>query len=118
LEKWLEAIKGIVYQESSRPGAIMASAGLQCPFNFCRSNGKKSQPLPTQMAIGAPPGLSRAALYSKCANSLYIPLSSVVEEYKVGKVRALITLKESQDQKISAAEPEVRTGEKWSAKEA
>jgi hypothetical protein len=67
--------------------------------------------------LGAPPGLSRAALYRMSAK-FTLPLSSVVEEYKVGKVRALMTLKESQDQKISAAEPEVRTGKKWSAKEA
>jgi hypothetical protein len=49
---------------------------------------------------------------------LTLPLLSVVKDYKVGKVRALMTLEESQDQTISVPEPEIRTGKKWSAKEA
>ena len=64
--------------------------------------------------FGAPPGLTSVALYSKSAK-LSLPLSSVIEEYKVTKVRALITLRQSRDPKVGQAETPVRTGHKWSA---
>jgi hypothetical protein len=44
--------------------------------------------------------------------------NSLVEEYKVAKVRPLLTLRDSSDEKISGAGIEVRTGRKWSLKQA
>jgi hypothetical protein len=41
--------------------------------------------------------------------------SSVPEEFKVTKVRALMTLKQSRDLKVSQAGSDIRTGRKWSA---
>ncbi len=67
--------------------------------------------------LGAPPGLASQALFSKSAK-MPLPLSSVVEEYKTTKVRALMTLRSSRDPKIQEAKSEVRTGKKWAADKA
>ena len=42
----------------------------------------------------------------------------MVEEYKVGKARLVITLKDYKDEKVRAAGVEVKTGRKWSASKA
>ena len=47
-----------------------------------------------------------------------IPITAVTEEYKVTKVRAVMTLRSSQDPKIRDAGLEERTGRKWKAKDA
>ncbi|XP_060589959.1 uncharacterized protein LOC132745154 [Ruditapes philippinarum] len=47
-----------------------------------------------------------------------MPFNSLVEEYKVAKARLLLTLRDSSDEKISGAGIEVRTGRKWSVKQA
>jgi hypothetical protein len=63
--------------------------------------------------LGLPPSFTGVGLYSK-STKLQIPISSVVEEFKVGKARLLLTLRDSADEKISGAGIEVRTGRKWS----
>ncbi|XP_060589724.1 uncharacterized protein LOC132744948 [Ruditapes philippinarum] len=52
------------------------------------------------------------------SSKLQIPFNSLVEEYKVAKARLLLTLRDSSDEKISGARIEVRTGRKWSVKQA
>ena len=42
----------------------------------------------------------------------------MVEEYKVGKARLVMTLKDSKDEKVRAAGVEVETGRKWLASKA
>ena len=49
---------------------------------------------------------------------LQLLLASIVEEYKAGKVRTVMTLKYSKDPAIREDSPEVRTGRKWKAEEA
>jgi len=44
-----------------------------------------------------------------------LPLSSVVEEFKVAKARLVKTLRDSRDDKIRNAGIQTRTGRKWSA---
>jgi hypothetical protein len=48
-------------------------------------------------------------------NRLQLPIRSVVEEFKVTKVRQQITLNESRDKVISGAEIKVRSGRIWNA---
>ena len=46
---------------------------------------------------------------------LTLPLASIKEELKAGKVRTVMMLRYSRDDTIRNNPPEVRTGKKWSA---
>ena len=64
--------------------------------------------------LGVPPCFSTVGLYSKTA-ALQLPLSSLEEEFKVGKARLHLMLRDSPDEVIRQVNPEVRTGTKWFA---
>ena len=67
--------------------------------------------------FGLPPSMTSIGLYNK-SGMLQLPLSSIVEEYKVAKTRLVLTLRESNDTYVSRAGIEVRTGRRWSAAQA
>ena len=67
--------------------------------------------------LGVPPSFSNAALYGKDVK-LVLPMSSLVEEYKVTKARAETTLKESKDNMVSQAGITMNTARKWDVSEA
>ncbi|XP_060608354.1 uncharacterized protein LOC132760383 [Ruditapes philippinarum] len=67
--------------------------------------------------LGLPPSFTSLGLYSR-SSKLQMPFNSLVEEYKVAKARLLLTLRDSSDEKISGAGIEIRTGRKWSVKQA
>jgi hypothetical protein len=67
--------------------------------------------------LGVPPGFTTVGLYSKTA-MLQLPIASVVEEYKVAKVRYQLMLRDSPDSVIQEAAPELKTGTKWTPNEA
>lgn len=67
--------------------------------------------------LGIPPSFTSIGLYGR-SNQLQLPLSSLVEEFKVAKTRLVVTLKQSQDSSIRNAGIETRTGRKWSASQA
>ena len=67
--------------------------------------------------LGVPPSLTSIGLYGK-TNKLQLPLSSLVEEFKVPKSRLVLTLRDSPDELIRDAGIETRTSRKWSATEA
>ena len=58
--------------------------------------------------------LTTSALYGKSL-PLKLPIASIAEEYKAGKVRTIMTLRYSKDTKIRENPPEVRSGKKWNA---
>lgn len=62
--------------------------------------------------LGVPRSFSSIGLYSK-GNKFQLPFSSVVEEYKVGKARQYMMLRDSTDEKVRNAGVEVKTGRKW-----
>ena len=62
--------------------------------------------------LGVPPGFSAIGLYSR-TSQLQMPLSSVVEEFKIEKCRLVMTLRDSKDKKVSEAGVQIRTGRKW-----
>ncbi|XP_060080104.1 uncharacterized protein LOC132559494 [Ylistrum balloti] len=64
--------------------------------------------------FGVPSSFSNIGLYSR-TSALQLPLSSVVEEFKVTKARLVKTLRDSKDAKIRQAGTQTRTGRKWSA---
>ena len=64
--------------------------------------------------LGVPPCFSNVGLYSGTA-ALQLPLSSLEEEFKVGKARLHLMLRDSPDEVVRHVNPEVRSGTKWSA---
>ena len=67
--------------------------------------------------LNVPRMLSSIALYGK-GNMLQLPLTSLVEEFKVTKVRQATTLRNNRDEKVRTAGISVNTGRKWQAAEA
>ena len=63
---------------------------------------------------GIPPCFSKVGLYTNSGN-LLLPISSLVEEIKIGKIRLQIIMKDSAYDIIRNAYPEIKSGSKWSA---
>ena len=67
--------------------------------------------------MGVPPSFSSVNLYCK-DSKLTIPVSSVVEEFKATKVRAITTLRTSKDGKVQKAGEAIKCGRKWNPQNA
>ena len=70
----------------------------------------------TQKWVGLPPGLSDVAMYCRQAK-LKLPLKSIVEEFKSGKVRLQMILDDSKDKVIKSLNTTMKTGRKWKVKD-
>ncbi|GFO12335.1 reverse transcriptase [Plakobranchus ocellatus] len=66
---------------------------------------------------GVPPGLSDVVMYSRKAK-LKLPMKSILEEYKCGKVTLPTMLEESDDPVVKTVQPSLKTGRKWKVTEA
>nr|XP_055036896.1 uncharacterized protein LOC129424307 [Misgurnus anguillicaudatus] len=64
--------------------------------------------------LGIPPSFTSLGLYMR-SGQLQLPLSSVVEEFKVAKCRLSLTYRDSQDQLTREAGIRTRSGRKWAA---
>ena len=64
--------------------------------------------------LRVPPSFSKVGLYTNSGN-LQLPISSLVEEFKIGKVCLHMMMKDSADEIIQKAYPEIKSGLKWSA---
>ena len=64
--------------------------------------------------LGVSPCFSKVGLYTNSGN-LQLPISSLVEELKIGKVRLHMMMKDSADEIIRKAYPEIKLDTKWSA---
>ena len=64
--------------------------------------------------LGLPPALTTLALYSKSAK-LALPFKSLVEEYKISKIRTQLMLDNSSDPCIVNVGPSVGSGKGWTA---
>ncbi|MCG8432275.1 MAG: hypothetical protein MJA29_14040, partial [Candidatus Omnitrophica bacterium] len=71
----------------------------------------------TRKWLGVPPGLTDVALYCRSAK-LKLPFKSLVEEYKAGKARLEMMLRESSDEAVRTVQPTLKTGRKWKVGEA
>ena len=67
--------------------------------------------------LGLPRMINTTSLYRK-TGALQLPLTSIVETYKAGKVRTVMMLRNSRDPEIKNNQPDVKTGRKWNAAEA
>lgn len=64
--------------------------------------------------LGIPPSFTAVGLYIR-SGQLQLPLSSVVEEFKVAKCRVAMMLRDSRDELVSGARVTTRAGRKWAA---
>ena len=64
--------------------------------------------------LGVPPCFSKVGLYTNSGN-LQLPISSLVEEFKIGKVRLHMMMKDSADEIIRKVYLEIKSDTKWSA---
>ena len=71
----------------------------------------------TRKWLGQPRTINTSSLYRR-KGALQLPLTSIVEMYKAGKVRTVMMMRESRDQEISDRPPDVRTARKWKAEAA
>ena len=62
--------------------------------------------------LGLPRTINTSSLYRQ-KGALQLPLTSIVEIYKAGKVRTVMMLRESRDQEISDRPPDVRAARQW-----
>ena len=65
--------------------------------------------------LGVPPLFTSIGLYSNSIQ-LSLPVSSVVEDFKVAKCRLVMTSRDSVDKRIAGAGTQTRTVREWSAK--
>ena len=68
----------------------------------------------TRKWLGLPPALSSVALYSR-STSLRLPLRSIVEKYKLSKIRTQWMLNNTADSRIREVKPLLRSGRKFRA---
>jgi hypothetical protein len=93
--------------------AFMPTAYLQNAFDSCRRNASGSNKVLRQW-FGVLQSFSSLGSYSTGIR-LQLPIRSVVEEFKVTKVRQQITLNERRDKVISGARIRVRSRRKSNA---
>ena len=65
----------------------------------------------TRKCLGLPPGFSNVAMYCR-QSKLKLPLKSIMEEFKSGKVRLQMMLDDSKDKVIKSLNPMLKTGRK------
>ena len=66
--------------------------------------------------LGLPRVTNTSALY-RANGALQLPLTSIIEIYKAGKVRTVMMLRDSNDPEIRSNPPEIRTARKWKAED-
>ena len=64
--------------------------------------------------LRVPPCFLKVGLYTNSGN-LQLPISSLAEEIKIGKVRLHMMMKDSADEIIQKVYPEIKLGMKWLA---
>ena len=64
--------------------------------------------------LGVPPCFSKVGLYTNSGN-LHLPISSLIKEFKIGKLRLHMMMKDSADEIMLKAYPGIKSGAKWSA---
>ena len=67
--------------------------------------------------LGLPRMTNTSALYRQ-KGALQLPITSITEIYKAGKVRTVMMLRESKDKEIRDNPPDVKSARKWKAEEA
>ena len=93
---------------------------LKVIYNICSSTVEAMEAKIkkyTRKCLGVPPCLTDIAFYCRQAK-LKLPLKSILEEYKAGKIRLFSMLEHSKDERVRTAKHQLKTGMKWKAEEA
>lgn len=124
LQQWMEAIdksglpgkyKTWIYQHGVLPRILWPLQVYDVPM----SRVEAMERLTTKFLrrwLAIPQCFSSVGLYS-VGTKLQLPLSSLVEEYKVTKVRQHLTLRDSKDEKVRGARVNLEAGRKWSVQD-
>ena len=120
LDKWLETVdkcdlpgkyKVWCYQYGILPRALWPLMVYDFPLSAVERMEKRTSSK-LRKWLGVPPSFTNIGLYGNDVK-LKLPISSLTEEYKAGKVRAALTLKSSKDHCVKNAGVEFVTGRKW-----
>lgn len=123
--EWMERVeksglpgkfKAWCYQHGVLPRILWPLLVYEVPMTTAESLERKMNRY-LRRWLGVPKSFSSVGLYST-GSKMQLPIRSVTEEYKTTKVRAVMTLRDSRDEKIRGAGIEVRTGRKWRASDA
>ena len=108
--------KAWIYQHGILPRLSWHLTLYEIPMSMVEALEKKvNQKL--RRWLGVPQSFCSIGLYSRSCQ-LQLPLSSVVEEFKVAKCRLVLTLRDSADAKVREAGVFTGSGRKWSARAA
>ena len=61
--------------------------------------------------------MTNTSVLYRANGALQLPLTSIVENFKAGKVRNVMMLRDSSDPEIRSNPPEMKTARKWKAEE-
>ena len=110
-------LTAVDYLESSKPGFTIWPLMLYEVPNTTVESLERITSRHLRKWLGVPPSLTSIGLYGK-TNKLQLPLSPLVEEFKVARSRLVLTPRDSPDELIRDAGIEARSSRKWSATEA
>lgn len=118
-EEWLRSIensglpgkfKAWHYQHGLLPRLIWLLTVYEVPMTSVEGMERKINKY-LRKWLGIPPSFTAVGLYIR-SGQLQLPLSSVVEEYKVAKCRVVMTYTDSQDEQVRHAGVITRSGRK------
>ncbi|XP_030008310.1 uncharacterized protein LOC115431800 [Sphaeramia orbicularis] len=121
-EEWLRRIeksglpgkfKAWLYQHGLLPRLMWLLTVYEVPMTSVEGVEKKINKY-LRRWLGIPPSFAAVGLYIR-SGQLQLPLSSVVEEFKVAKCRVIMTYRDSQDEQVRHAGILTRSGRKWAA---
>ena len=121
---WLKTVdgSGMDYLESTRHGSTskgsyqdLCGCSLYTGICNCKHYLERKVSRYLRRWLGVPPSFTSIGLYSNSIQ-LSLPVSSVVEDFKVAKCCLVMTLRDSTDNKIAGAGIQTRTGRKWLVK--
>nr|XP_033488803.1 uncharacterized protein LOC117260806 [Epinephelus lanceolatus] len=119
-EEWLKKtdtsllpgkFKTWLYQHSLLPRLLWLFTVYEFPMTAVEAIERKTNKH-IRRWLGIPPSFSSVGLYN-LSGQLQLPLSSVVEEYKVAKCRVVLSLRDSNDDLVKQAGVTTRSGSKW-----
>ncbi len=121
-EEWLRRIeksglpgkfKAWLYQHGLLPRLMWLLTVYEVPMTCVEGVERKINKY-LRKWLGIPPSFTAVGLYIR-SGQLQLPLSSVVEEFKVAKCRVVMTYRDSQDEQVRRAGVITRSGRKWAA---
>jgi hypothetical protein len=121
-EEWLRKIeesmlqgkfKVWIYQHGLLPRLMWPLTLYEIPMTVIEGMERKVNKY-LRRWLGIPPSFTSIGLFIR-SGQLQLPISSLVEEYKVAKCRAVLTFRESEDDRVRGAGVKTRAGRKWEA---